>query len=870
MSLLSSQQGLTATFHADDHWESKFFIDPNDPEYRPIEKARLTWKIKGVRGTKERPNKARVMRSPPAWAAGYWWTIKFFPRGNDVSSLSIYVECSRHFPEPDKTIPETDFKVLRGPADASLQDREPDIQVRLPAAQSTEWYDTYKKVCEEAGHTCSSGESSQEGTSSPDWRVSAEVGVVLYNPNEPRTRYAQTSRHQFNPNSVDWGWTNFHGPWDEIHCRQRGQYQALLRNDTLAFDAYIRIFDDPTKTLWWHSCSSEQVWDSYALTGYRPMGDYDINHSVEVAALAAWVHLAPFRKIIRSVDIHEHLSNCHVKPRPVCAALQEVIWRLGSQDGGFVSTDKLTGTLRNLQEFSSDAIEFWERLRRSLELELENTPAVDALAQLFDSPKIGVQEVNALPADPITRIRVTVDKGKTVQDLVQGYLDKKPGRWSLPPVLHIELNRHRFSNSSRQWKLMYDKVDLNEVLDVSSYVADGKCGRYDLYGFIVHRGRRSSQRFFSILRPGGPGSKWLAFDDGPDNRVECLTRKAALENHAGAHQGDWNSERSRRDCVVAVLYVRHDAVAEYLPGPVEECDLPWNVISFFHSERYRTVPEESDESKPERTVQVEVYSLPSKFNEEELGSLFDAYDLMSVAKRNDSVLYLTLPQNTTLAELRRKIALAKSTETEKISSDRVRLWEIGDVKPLFPATVLLNRLFDLTETLNQDLTVVRYWMHILSGSDFDIFRMPDPMVVSQEAESKPDQNSSSAGPADGAETTDVTMTDAPAAEDVPPTQDAANDAVSSERPKGPPPHIYYFIQWFDIEKQAFRFKGGFFSTVDDSVVSEIRRHLKLPEDKRIRLWSRVDATYIASTEYFPVPARDCFCYIVGETWNKEQ
>lgn len=851
----------------DDHWESKFFIDPEDPEFRPIEKARLTWKIKGVRGTKERPNRAQIMRSPPAWAAGYWWTIKFFPRGNDVSSLSIYVECSREFPELDKTIPDTDFKVLRGPPDASLQDCEPDIQVHLPAAQSTEWCDTYKKVCEKAGHNCSS-ESSQGEVTSPDWRVSAEVGLILYNPDEPRTRYTHTSSHQFNPNSNDWGWTNFHGPWDEIHRRQRGQYQALLRNDTLAFDAYIRIFDDPTKTLWWHSCSSERVWDSYVLTGYRPLGDYDINHSVEVAALAAWVHLAPFRKIIRDVDILEHLSNCLVKPRPVCAALQEVIWRLGSQDEGFVNTDKLTGTLKNLQEYSSDAVEFWERLRRSLELELEGTPAKDALAQLFDSPKIGVQEVNALPGDPITRIRVTVDKGKSVQDLVQGYLDKKPGRWSLPPVLHIELNRHRFSNSSRQWKLMYDKVDLSEVLDVSSYVADGKCGRYDLYGFIVHRGRRTSQKFFSILRPGGPGSKWLAFDDGPDNRVECLTRKAALENHVGPHQGEWSVEQSRRDCVVAVLYVRHDVVGEYLPGPVEEWKPPSNVVSFFHSERYRTVPEES-ESESERTVQVEVYSLPSKFNEEELGSLFDAYDLMSVAKRNDNVLSLTVPQNTTLAELRKKVALAKSTETEKISSDRVRLWEIGDVKPLFPATVLLNRLFDLTETLNQNLTVVRYWMHILSGSNI-YFSIPDPMVASQEAESQPDQESIPAAPADAAETTDVTMTDAPPAGDAPPAENSANDAVSTERPKEPPPHIYYFIQWFDVEKQAFVFKGGFFSALDDSVVSEIRRHLQLPEDKRIQVWSRVDATYIASTEYFPVPARDCFCYIVGEKLTKEQ
>ena len=159
----------------------------------------------------------------------------------------------------------------------------------------------------------------------------AQIGVILDNPDEPRTSWVQSSCHQFNPYNLDWGWTNFHGPWDQIHRRRRGQRQALLRNDTLVFDAYIRVFDDQTKSLWVHASESEPIWDSLALTGYRALGDSVLNHSAEVAGLAAWLHLAPFRRIVQAVDVLEHRQNCDIKPRPLCDALQKFLWRLRHQ-----------------------------------------------------------------------------------------------------------------------------------------------------------------------------------------------------------------------------------------------------------------------------------------------------------------------------------------------------------------------------------------------------------------------------------------------------------------------------------------------------------------------------------------------------------
>lgn len=656
------------------------------------------------------------MRSPAAYVGGYWWTIKFFPRGNGVGALSIYIECSKEMPKPDKELPESEFKVLRGPPDAVLSDLQPDIHVKFPRVDdSAEWFENYKKTYADAGHTSAPADSSAESEARTDWRVSAQIGVILYNPEEPRTGWMQSSCHQFNPHNLDWGWTNFHGPWDQIHRRQRGQRQALLRNDTLAFDAYIRVFDDPTKSLWWHASDSEPVWDSLALTGYRPVGDSVINHSAEVAGLAAWVHLAPFRKIIQNVDILEHLHNSDVKPRPLCEALQEFLWRLRHQTGPvqYVETDKVTSTLRNLHEFSGDVVEFWERLRRSLELELAGTPAAEEFARLFDSPPVAVnaaQEttpIHSLPSELIPSIRVPADLAKTVQGAVEHFLQEKPGRWSLPPVLHVELSRQRFDHSVRQWKLLYNRVDLNEVLNVAPYVVDGQCGEYDLYGFIVHRGRRTSGKFFSILRPGGPGTKWLAFDDGSDNRVECLTRKAALEAHVGLEEGKLReaNDRTGHDVAVAVLYVRHDVVREYLPGQLEPWDVSPRLKTYFQTGSYPPPTAAA-------SVNVEVYSLPSF--DDRLGSLFDTYDLMSLAKQTNNVMYFTVPRTISLSELRKKIAFAKSNDSEQISPARVRLWRLGPNKDLVGASLVFSRLTVMRDTLENSLETVRFWMHILS------------------------------------------------------------------------------------------------------------------------------------------------------------
>ncbi|KAJ5535960.1 hypothetical protein N7513_009146 [Penicillium frequentans] len=929
---LKEIDGAEADYSACDHtyWESNFFRELDDPEYKPREKARLTWKFKGVRGTPEAPNRAKVMRSPPAFIGGYWWRIKFFPRGNNVGSLSIYLECSPTMPGPDDELPATEFTVRRGEPGTNLNETPPDAHVQTPAtADSAAWLDNFKSCYPAAA---SAHQGSTEPSSNP-WRVSAQIGVIVYNPDEPRTGWMQSSCHQFNPNNLDWGWTYFHGPWDQIHSRRRGQHRALLNNDTLAFDAYIRVVDDPTKSLWWHPSDSEPTWDSLALTGYRPLGDSVINHSAEVAGLASWLHIAPFCKIIQSVDVLEHLTNCDAKPKPLCDAMQKLLWQLRCRTKSlqYVDTDGITSTLRNLREFSGDVSEFWERLRRTLELELAGTDAGKELAKLFDSPSPkslpamnDAEIINTLPTDFNSRICVQSDQVKSTGEAMKGYLGAKPGRWSLPPILHVELGRQTLDKTMR-WQLNFSRVDLDEELDLTQWVVDGQGSKYVLYGYVVHRGRRTSSKFFSILRPAGPGTKWLAFDDGSDNRVECLTQKTAMGAHLGLDPSQTVDHKKGHDIPVVAMYVRSDMVSELLPGPQGPWEVPNSLKEYYETGVYSPSSDANDKSS-NGEVQVEVYSLPEY---DHLDSLFDTYDLMSNAKSNNGVMYMTLPRSSRLAELRKKIAQWKSAGEEVIGAERVRLWHIGHTRAQCGPTLAFEHITDLNTTLDASAAAgtMRFWMEAISEDDAKLFAIPDPPSVtttedkleesiveqlsSESSSSLPLVNtgdavaSSSRGDTSPIESslpnlaTSSSEADAMAEERAEHDEilaiAAANDVnLSTPQPAAPISapaefspaaptepevtlpvgHAYYFIQIFDEDNQVLRTVGSFFSKLEANVKASIRKHLKRTIRQDFLMWKRVDGTTVTTVSpaenFMDVVVPHGSCIIVGDKLTKDK
>lgn len=666
------------------------------------------------------------MRSPPAYVGGYWWTIKFFPRGNAVSDLSLYVECSPTLPAPDKHLPNTEFTVQRGPPDAAITNCTPDIQLKFCETDDSlhSWLDCFKGCYSNVSEESLQTSKNEDGPTNRQWRVPAQVAVVMYNPGEPHTFSANSASHQFNPHSTDWGWTNFHGPWDQIHLRQHGQRQAMLRNDTLAFDIYIRVVHDPTLLLWWHASDSEPSWDCRRLTGYCPIEDSCVyDNSPQVAGLAAWMHLAPFRDIVQEVNVLEHLTNMNARPKPICRALQEVFWKAmmaDEDDSQYIDTERISSHLQHLLEFSDDVVEFWERLRRALDYELAGTEHAERLSKLFDSPHLPESAgsdtqstaVNTLPTEYNSCIRLHAADGESVRNLLEKYLNAKHGRWSLPPILNVELCRRTFDKATRQWRLLYNRVNLDEELDLTSQVMDGQCGEYVLYGYVVHRGKRTSGKFYSILRPGGPGTKWLAFDDADEISVRYLTSKMALDMHSGLDDSQLNNvdERSGHDVAATVLYVRADVVHEFLPGLQTSSDAPSEIKSRLEKP-FVPHPEESSGEKNNKDLQVEVYYLQQY---DELPGYSDAYDLLSLAHSVGGVMRLTVPSSIPFVELRKEIARRFSDGSEQqIHADRIHLWTIQHFYQ-HGAPFLLNRLPNLNESLGARLHNVRLWMQVIS------------------------------------------------------------------------------------------------------------------------------------------------------------
>lgn len=693
----------------------------DDPELPPVEKGRMTWIVKGARAVTGPKSDCRIIRSPPAYIGGYWWTVKFFPRGNGVGHLSLYIECSKTMPPPKNDILETRFRVLRGHPDAVLSDCPPDVDFQFgPTDNSpTNWPDEFLKCYSAAANDReNSSTDCNKESSQCDWRVSAELGVVMYNPNEPRTYSSENSCHQFNRHNEDWGWTIFYDKWDQIHLRQWCQRQPMLRNDTLAFDVYIRVVNDPTLSLWWHSSDSEPQWDSFKHTGYMPIGDSYVEGRLEAAGLAVWLNLAPFYKIIQNVDILEHLTNVDAKPRPLCDALQTLLWGLRSGASDLRETDQITSILGNMREGSRDVITFWERLRRALELELEGTQEANEFGKLFDSPSPPLDvAINTLPKELNSRIPVQVGQAKSMQVAVNHYLGEKPGRWALPPILSVEFCRNKYDSTTRRWQLLYDRVELNDEIDLTARVMDSECGKYVLYGYVAHTGPRTSDKYFSVLRPGGPESMWLSFDDSDEIKVRLLTRAMVSDcsgldtsNALETSQMDL-IEKNGHDAAVAALYIRADAVQEYLPGPQG----PWNAsqeMRTYYADHVFPFWNLSIDDKAERSLQVEIYSL-SQYDQ--LPSLFHTYDLMSQAKSTNHVLYLTVPSSTTFADLRRKVALWDSDSGgAKTLPERIRLWRIGSIDSEFGPTLAFDRVSDLNQSLGTKLKNVRLWMQLVS------------------------------------------------------------------------------------------------------------------------------------------------------------
>ncbi|WPH02085.1 Hypothetical protein R9X50_00494000 [Acrodontium crateriforme] len=445
----------------DKYWKSRTFFDLEDSQLVPIDSGKIEWLVKPFNGTKENPNNELIMRSSNVYIGGLEWRIKLFPHGDECRFLSVYIECVS----------------MQSPDYVAFDPLEP-----LPFPRLTR---------------------SEQPLLMKRRSISAQISVIMYNPNEPRVFEFRSDAHQFQKFSSDYGWKYFTtSPRSEFHRRKHGQREAILRNDQLAFRAYIRVFVDPTGCMWEHDSAKTPCQESIALTGLRPF----FHQWPQFAASLPLLHLRPVRQLLRSSKPGSGITE----------ALKVVLFKMYTRQ----STHQLGKPAQ--QSPQTHAAAFLQEIVHQMR-NVYGGEEIDHLLGSMD-PTSGI-------AMGINRLKIETDN--TLQDIV----DNHYGDISTPILLTLELERQIFDRNSRRWKKLTQRVVADEQLRVS-----GK--HYDLYAFITHCGDLKSNQHNVYIRPNGPPSLWYAYRDG---QVTALTDKQALDPNFIPND-PWNpASRSRKD-----------------------------------------------------------------------------------------------------------------------------------------------------------------------------------------------------------------------------------------------------------------------------------------------------------------------------------
>ena len=538
--------------HDHQYWESQTFFKLEDPEHIPKESGRIEWLVDNYNGTKEKPNQEVVMRSPAVRIGGYDWQVKFYPKGNDSEYLSVYVECVGLMSDPEKP-------------------SKPEEKVGEHDLTSTNHANHITSNSEAAQH-CPLPSLEEPSQKPPTQRpsIAAQFSIIVYNPDEPRVNHFHHYTHRFCPNSTDWGSTRFHGPFYRICYREPYERQALLRNDKLAFTAYVRTIDDATGCLWEHS-SDSNPWDSFTMTGLHSLSSpASCTDGNIVAALSSWMLFQPFRQLLYNIETPDPVKAAHKRPMPVIDELQYILFQMRQSKPpcsgkisleGFMDQLDFYGIAESMQNM--DVVEIWEVLRAKMEDELRGTAWANCLNEIFGPAKDYIHET------PNRRIKIE-GFGTITEALASANLSFTKN-FPTPSILCLELDRQTFDSKARRWKKITDKITLNDRITVNGEP-------FVLYGHVSHRGELQSGSYYSTLRPLGTGERWYRYNNrSSDCKVTCITQREV------AQEEGWLSRSSRdaaKGVAYIVMYVREQIFSmQQLPEPT------WNVPPWFSVEQ---------------------------------------------------------------------------------------------------------------------------------------------------------------------------------------------------------------------------------------------------------------------------------------------
>ena len=856
------------------------------------------------------------MRSPSVLIDGYYWNIKVYPRGNEGTPLmSVYIECSRFADEGSEAdgADHAQSAPVSNQGDKSMSHTTNEENVSQPNPENASSL-TAASVANGVGlHGQHENASTKETAQLHNrWEVPAQILCIAYNPQEPRVLAYDRADHRFHDESPDWGWRRFHGPWNKMHVRERFQRRALLQDDTLCFTAYIRTIKDDTGALFWHAPVGKPKWDHYERLGLNRMLAGSAGSSAAVSALSTWLHLYPISTSIKKMetDLEEHYRE-----RPLFDELEH--WRLE-----FMSSSKESNHEINFEsvvemvdwydtgDCEADVVAFWETLRRILSFEASDMKSIaearDAFKDILllkqpDAGKqihgLGKQAPKQVEGVTQGRLREPSSVQEAV-DLASAYETEDDRVWKTfdggkyssaepPAILQIELHRQHYDTVKRKWEKLTHKIKIDESVEFGSQHFGSK-HPYTLFGMVVHTGSLESKDYCSILRPHGPGTRWVKYaGDKIDRGVECLTTKQALN----AHEGGEKTESSSAVAYV-VTYVRTDLLPNLAVESKREGDAvkgPSNVAD--DAEETKNEPMDQDD---EDILTVHVYQSELFEGHGHLG----VFDWGEKGPQDARVVRLDVSSEITPAGIVDAI-IKNRKERFPDRQEKYAMWLMNSLlnNAAMDSVMRAPQAIPLTERAPDELMKVsgifygpcRVWLHVTLSKSGEESRLDSQMLEASSTIAAPDaentvQNGEStslppAEPTPGTDPAPTTQTasasepatvdepgqstsdsssdgaatpDAPTAEDGDVTMEGDADVAAESVPAAPAKpkwnsqldteklsnadNIYIFLKFFDQESQTLQGVRCFFVKSTEKVGERLLNELSFAPDQTIDVY----------------------------------
>ncbi|ABN66910.2 Ubiquitin carboxyl-terminal hydrolase [Scheffersomyces stipitis CBS 6054] len=551
-------------------------------DYPVKDEAHYVWEIKDWHGLKE-----EKVRSPRFKCGDFEWNILLFPRGNGRdNAISIYME-----PHP---IPD------------------------------------------------------ENGAISDDWYVCAQFGLDIWNPVYPHSHIPSGSSHRFNKNETDWGFSSLIDGkqlTSANNSRIGNQPHAILENNQLNITGYVKIIDDSSTGVLWHSFIDYDSKKSSGFVGLNNQGATCYLNSL----LQSYFTTLNFRKLVYQIPTNTASNS----KQSVALSLQRIFYLLSSskepvgtleltKSFGWDSSDAFTQhDVQELNRILMDKLETamkGSKIENSLNdifvgkmksyIKCVHVPYESSRVEDFWDIQLNVKGFANLQQSFKNYIEIEMLEGENKYQAGDeyGYQDAKKGVVfeSFPPVLHLQLKRFEYDFMVDDLVKIDDFYEFPDKIDLKPYLDEdlpeevrNQNWNYKLHGVLVHQGSISNGHYYAMIKPHAKGETWLRFDD---DKVWKVTHSQVFKENFGANEvtSEEFSKMSRLEqqenlvrrvtSAYMLVYYRESELDSVLPSDEE------NLNAVIPEHIPRQIKHESEErERLERLKQEALYYTNVKF-----------------------------------------------------------------------------------------------------------------------------------------------------------------------------------------------------------------------------------------------------------------